>query len=194
MIKTFTWESLLCRILTFISVVQLCCLHICSWMSISLSHQNIPVGANNKPKLPVVIAQCGEMWFILLWSHKTVYSYTLVYTCRTGSSLGNISSHLTAFIFCLKCSFKSFFSNCYPLTPIWFFFFFALLAAFDESINNLYIFIHVWKSLFNKSPESQSFNLVNVFTPRMQSEFYYAILHFVSVGRRHLKINIEDLP
>lgn len=23
--------------------------------------QNVPVGPNNKPKLPIVIAQCGEM-------------------------------------------------------------------------------------------------------------------------------------
>ena len=23
--------------------------------------QNVPVGANNRPKLPVVISQCGEM-------------------------------------------------------------------------------------------------------------------------------------
>ena len=24
--------------------------------------ENVPTGPNNKPKLPVIISQCGEMW------------------------------------------------------------------------------------------------------------------------------------
>jgi len=36
--------------------------------------QNVPTGPNNKPKLPILIAQCGEMWSSFL---TTPESYDL---------------------------------------------------------------------------------------------------------------------
>ena len=32
-----------------------------SGFTVLLAFQNVPVGPNNRPKLPVVISQCGEM-------------------------------------------------------------------------------------------------------------------------------------
>lgn len=39
--------------------------------------ENVPTGANNKPKLPVVITQCGEMWG-RLFSDSAVFLILLI--------------------------------------------------------------------------------------------------------------------
>lgn len=54
----------------------------CYYLTSFFKHvlQNVPTGPNNKPKLPIVIAQCGEMWSFLLFPFFCSNSFIVV-TC-----------------------------------------------------------------------------------------------------------------
>lgn len=62
----------------------------CEFLSLS-SQQNVPTGPNNKPKLPILIAQCGEMWSAPSQRQCKNYTFCIHMTFNLRYSLANIS-------------------------------------------------------------------------------------------------------